>query len=175
MNKAYVMNTFFYTMLENMQANQNYNYSKLERIIKKLKIQNLSAFKLTLIPVNIRHSHWLLIAIDPSQALIQVLDSMGPASTDECLRYLQVLHPFLIDHFSVNPWNISPMDVPLQGNGYDCGLCTSLTLEMISQTGITKSLSYPVLEDGITITKQYLNEARQRLSVELMLGHIIVE
>ena len=35
LNKAYAMNTFFFTMLENMHANQNYNYSKLERIIKK--------------------------------------------------------------------------------------------------------------------------------------------
>jgi hypothetical protein len=49
--------------------------------------------------VNIRHSHWLLLALDPNLTHVSVLDSMGPASTHECNVYLSTLAPFLRDHF----------------------------------------------------------------------------
>ena len=64
--------------------------------------------------------------------------------------------------------------VPLQGNGYDCGVCACLTMEMLTKSPMEK-LVYPVMGDGVTISREYLNEARQRISIELMLGEIIVE
>jgi hypothetical protein len=33
--KGYALNTFFYTMLENMKKNNDYNYDKLNRVLKK--------------------------------------------------------------------------------------------------------------------------------------------
>ena len=97
--KGYALNTFFYTMLENMKSNLSYNYDKLTRILKKQHLTSLSAFELTLIPVNIRHSHWLLLAVDPKLTRVSVLDSLGPASQAECEVYIQTLKPFLRDHF----------------------------------------------------------------------------
>ena len=48
-------------------------------------------------------------------------------------------------------------------------------MEMLSRSPSFQNLSYPVLDDGMTITREYLNEGRQRISIELMLGEIIVE
>ena len=51
-------------------------------------------------------------------------------------------------------------------------------MENLGRGGIIKSalLSYPVKEsDGVTIERAFLSEARQRLSIELMLGEIIVD
>lgn len=112
-SKGYVLNTFFYTMLENMSLNKDYKYEKLSRVLKKQKITSLSNFPLTLIPVNIRHTHWLLLVLDPKLRQISVLDSMGPASSYECETYLQTLEPFLRDHFTDQDWSIFSLAVPL--------------------------------------------------------------
>jgi hypothetical protein len=48
-------------------------------------------------------------------------------------------------------------------------------MEMLTRSPKFESMVYPVLEDGVTITREYLNEGRQRISIELMLGEIIVE
>jgi hypothetical protein len=48
-------------------------------------------------------------------------------------------------------------------------------MEMLSKSPKIANISYPVLEDGVTISREYMNEGRQRISIELMLGEIIVE
>jgi len=111
---GFALNTFFYTMLENMAINKNYTYEKLNRVLKKQKVDNLASYSLIMIPVNIRHSHWLLLVLDTSNYHISVVDSMCPASSGECDLYLATLSPFLRDHFSSDPWTISPVvNVPL--------------------------------------------------------------
>ena len=59
----FVMNTFFYTMLEDMKDRSDYVYAKCERILKRKKV-NLGDYSLTIIPVNITGSHWFLVAYD---------------------------------------------------------------------------------------------------------------
>ena len=61
--KAYVMNTFFYTMLEDMRDRSDYVYTKCERILKRKKV-NLADYQLTIVPVNITGSHWFLAAFE---------------------------------------------------------------------------------------------------------------
>jgi hypothetical protein len=48
-------------------------------------------------------------------------------------------------------------------------------MEMLTRSPTFHNLTYPVLEDGVTISRDFLNECRQRISIELMLGDIIVE
>lgn len=42
-SQAYVFNTFFYTMLEDMHARGDYSFTKCERILKRKKV-DLNAF-----------------------------------------------------------------------------------------------------------------------------------
>jgi Ulp1 family protease len=152
-------------------------------VLKRKKV-NLLDFRYTLIPVNLPHSHWLLLVVDFIHSKVLVLDSLGPSLSAEYDVYLTTILPFLTDYAfaqAAATWTISSLaNLPLQGNGYDCGLCTSLNLESIARTGRTESLTngcdtYKTLPDGVTISQECLNEGRQRIAVELMLGELIVE
>ena len=161
------MSTFFYTQLEGMRDSKSYSYAKLERILKRKKV-NLFDFKYTLIPVNLPHSHWLLIVVDIANRSVTILDSLGPSTSLECETFLNTVLPFLQDHFTTSSladhtqWTISTVEnLPLQGNGFDCGLCTSLNLEVISRIGRLEAVltttsrineTYQLLPDGITIS-----------------------
>ena len=52
---------------------------------------------------------------------------------------------------------------PQQTNGYDCGLFTCINLELLSRN---QPLDYEVADD-------FSEEARKRIAVELMFGHLL--
>ena len=53
LKNVFIMNTFFFTMLEDMARRQDYSFVKLQRIIKRSKV-DLQDFRLVIIPINIR-------------------------------------------------------------------------------------------------------------------------
>lgn len=89
------MNTFFYTMLEDM-TRKEYSYTKLARILSRKKL-NLHDYSLILIPINITSSHWLFAALDFAHLKLTVVDSMGCRPT-QLEAYYSNLKRFLSDY-----------------------------------------------------------------------------
>jgi len=79
---AYIMNTFFYTMLEDMHIRCDYSFAKCERILKRKKV-NLSDYTWTVIPVNVRGSHWYLAAYHKDTQKLVIIDSMISVNYDK--------------------------------------------------------------------------------------------
>lgn len=81
-------------MIEKM--GENYSFNKLNRIIQRKKV-TLTDFELTLIPVNIENSHWLVLALDFRNKVLFVIDSLGGSGTAASL-YLRTMLPFITDY-----------------------------------------------------------------------------
>jgi Ulp1 family protease len=172
LKKAYIFNTFFYTMIEDMQGRNDYDFKKLMRIINRKKV-NLLDYEYVLIPVNQTHYHWYLLSINLRTQTFDLIDSMTTAQ-ETLATSLSVLQPFLHDYLTATQIEtpqtsfksqILP-DVPKQQNGSDCGLFTCLNMELLARVGTIGSYS---------VDQEFSNEARKRLSLELLFGEIIAE
>ena len=93
--KSFAVNTFFLPMLEDMRHTGTYNFNKLHRIIKKKKV-SLRKVKNFLIPINIKHSHWLLLNCHISTSTFYLIDSLG---SRDCEPYVDLISQFLEDYF----------------------------------------------------------------------------
>ena len=88
---------------------------------------------------------------------------------DRAYRHFEILSPFLNDLIGATSsvaWSIDVLrDVPQQQNGYDCGLCTCVNMELLSRTGV---LSQYQMDD-----RQWSEETRKKVSVEIMFGELL--
>ena len=50
-------------MIEDMQRRNDYSFNKLARIVNRKKV-NLKDFNYLVFPINQKHYHWFLIAVD---------------------------------------------------------------------------------------------------------------
>jgi len=97
---AFVTSTFFFTMLENMHKNGDYNFRKLDRswisrkLSKDVGVKSLWDLKLLLVPININKSHWLMSAIDLQAGKYYIVDSM-PRSTKASKKFHSLLSRFM--------------------------------------------------------------------------------
>lgn len=73
--RAYVMNTFFYTLLEDMHRRSDYSFAKCERVIKRKKV-DLKSYAFVLFPINVTSSHWFLAAYEISTGILHIIDSL---------------------------------------------------------------------------------------------------
>jgi sentrin-specific protease 1 len=69
------MNTFFFTMLEDMSTRNDYSFTKCERILKRKRV-TLDAYPLLIIPINVTGSHWFLAVYHVEQACLWIVDSL---------------------------------------------------------------------------------------------------
>ena len=69
------MNTFFFTMLEDMSIRNDYSFTKCQRILKRRQV-TLDSYPLVLIPVNVTGSHWFLVVYQVENASLWVVDSL---------------------------------------------------------------------------------------------------
>ncbi len=130
------MNTFFFTLLEDMEARSEYRFEKCERIVKRKKV-NLKEYAQVIIPVNVTSTHWFLMVYEVGSRTLNVVDSMK-GSESSYMSYFNTLLPFLQDYFSVDRTSIQLHLIettPQQGNSFDCGLCSCVNLETLSRTG----------------------------------------
>ena len=72
---VFCFNSFFYTLLESSLSKGQYDFKKLERIVTKKKV-NLRNYKMIVIPVNIQHYHWFVLAADLPRNTIYIIDSL---------------------------------------------------------------------------------------------------
>jgi Ulp1 family protease len=92
------MNTFFFTMLEDMQSRSEYSFAKCERVLKRKKV-NLRDYQYLIVPVNVRASHWFMMAYEVETAKVWIVDSMI-GGQEGYQKYLSALSPFLYDYFN---------------------------------------------------------------------------
>lgn len=75
LKNAYVLNTFFFTLIEQMLERGDYQYSKLQRTLKRLNVK-LDEYSLTVIPINVKNNHWLCAGIDLRSRTVYIIDSL---------------------------------------------------------------------------------------------------
>ncbi len=128
-----VFSTFFFTKLDVLY--DNFNYSAVARWTK-----NVDIFQqyLVLIPVHLS-DHWILIAVNMSDNVISVYDSMKK-SYSECDKLVSEYTLKYLEEESIakkkkklerTKWTIKIVDCKQQLNEYDCGvhvLCNGFLL-----------------------------------------------
>ena len=50
-------------MIEQMLKRGDYDYRKLERVLKRKKV-NLKNYKMIIVPINIERYHWFILAVN---------------------------------------------------------------------------------------------------------------
>lgn len=128
---VHYFSTFFWSKLEN----EGYEKGRLAKWTKKVDIFQKDV---VLIPVNHGNSHWTAAAINFRQKRIESYDSMGIVRPNvfRLLRaYLDAEHKNKKKKpFDFTGWQDYVLeDVPLQENGYDCGVFTCQFLEALSR------------------------------------------
>ena len=96
-------------------------------------------------PINIERYHWFLLCADLQRNTIFIADSMS-AKEEDAKFYANNFKKFLQDYFNHNKqgkmkveenmdlWDIKIVKTtPKQNNGYDCGLCLALNMEILSR------------------------------------------
>lgn len=129
--KVHYFNTFFWSKLES----EGYERARLAKWTKKIDIFSKDV---VLIPVNHSNSHWTAAAINFRRKRIESYDSMGITRENvfKLLRsYLDSEHRNKKKKpFDFTGWeNYVLEDVPLQENGFDCGVFTCQFLEALSR------------------------------------------
>ena len=107
---------------------QRPNEKWTQLLSKRLKQVDLQTIDTILIPVNIRHKHWVLVTADMRTHTLALYDSLpqflGKYTED---NPLQPIKTFLQAHpeFKDTHWTIKDTtNYPQQKNGVDCGLFT---------------------------------------------------
>lgn len=95
--KSFAFNTFFFTTLQDMNQNNTYNFSKLQRYLAKKQVK-LHQMNNVMFPINLKNSHWLLLNCDIPSRTIYVLDSMG-CPKKLALQHVSTVRQFLQDSF----------------------------------------------------------------------------
>ena len=92
LNNVYVMNTYFFTMMEDMNRRNDYNYKKLEKFITRKGV-NIKNYIMLVVPINIKNSHWFMMAVDLVNEVFYILDSMK-SNIDSALSYISLFKRF---------------------------------------------------------------------------------
>ena len=145
-----------------MHARGDYNFAKLQRILKRQKF-SLDTHDTLIIPVNVKQCHWFLLRVCFTTYCIQVVDSIL-STEDQAALYASVLDRFLSELSGVSAWRVEVLEsVPQQGNGYDCGLFACVNMELMSR-------SLPVRYE---VEEEFSDDNRKRIAVELMFGQLL--
>jgi len=156
------MNTFFFTMLEDMHARGDYSFAKLQRILRRQRF-NLDTHETLVIPVNVKQYHWFLLRVYFTTYTIQVVDSIL-CTEGQAGVYASVLDRFLTELTGVSAWRVEVLEsAPQQGNAYDCGLFTCVNMELMSR-------GLPVRYE---VDEEFSEDNRKRVAVELMFGQLL--
>jgi Ulp1 family protease len=129
----------FITRLMNLGpgGSRQYDYPGVRRWSKKFDV---FAMRRVYMPVNINDTHWTLLVVDMEQKSITFYDSMNGAGSG----YLDAAIRWLADEHQdkkkgplqppPNQWSLQSRlpHVPQQGNGYDCGVFTSMCADYLT-------------------------------------------
>jgi sentrin-specific protease 1 len=154
--KVYIFNTHFYPLV---QPKGKYDYNRVRRWTLKQKIDVFSLDKV-LVPIHLGN-HWCLAVINFIDKRFEYYDSLG-AANPHCLK---ILRQWLQDEsvnkrgkqFDLTAWvDYTPKDIPLQRNGFDCGVF------------MCKFADYTSRNQTFTFAQQDMKYFRQLIALELL-------
>lgn len=134
---SHYFNSFF---IDRLLDHGLYTYSNVQRWSKKLNVFNLEKIYM---PINILNLHWTMMIIFVQQKQIKYYNSMDASGTDfmkAALRWLgdeveSKPKKYKMCGFNQAEWNllnVSPDEVPKQGNGFDCGMFSIYCADYVS-------------------------------------------
>ncbi|KAM9983118.1 hypothetical protein ACTFIZ_005714 [Dictyostelium cf. discoideum] len=159
--KCHFFNTFFYPKLCN--DNHTYNYEKVRRWTARI---NLFEMDKIIIPIHLGN-HWCLAVINFKAKQFEYYDSLL-GSNKECLKKLR---KYISDEMenkkkegAVNLdefQDYMPKEIPIQQNGYDCGVFMCKYAEFCSKGA------------NLTFTQEEITQYRRRMVLEISKKQII--
>ncbi|KAK5582421.1 hypothetical protein RB653_004006 [Dictyostelium firmibasis] len=159
--KCHFFNTFFYPKLCN--DNHTYNYEKVRRWTARV---NLFEMDKIIIPIHLGN-HWCLAVINFKAKQFEYYDSLL-GSNKECLTKLRKYisdemqnkskqGAVNLDEFK----DFMPKEIPIQQNGYDCGVFMCKYAEFCSKGA------------NLTFTQEEITQYRRRMVLEISKKQII--
>eukprot|EP01114_Cavostelium_apophysatum_P018007 TRINITY_DN5479_c0_g1_i1.p1 TRINITY_DN5479_c0_g1~~TRINITY_DN5479_c0_g1_i1.p1 ORF type:complete len:615 (-),score=139.27 TRINITY_DN5479_c0_g1_i1:51-1895(-) len=150
--KIFAFNSFFYPLLE-----RKYDYSRVRRWTKKADIFEMSR---VIVPVHMGN-HWCLGVINMEDKRFEYYDSFG-GNNEKCL---QLLRRYTADEhkakkgkdLDLSDWeNYTPKDIPMQKNGYDCGVF------------MCKFADYLSKGQGLIFSQKNMSYFRRRMVLDIL-------
>jgi len=159
--KTFIFNTHFYSMI---LSKGKYDYSKVRRWTTKQKLDVFSLAKV-LVPVHLG-THWCLAIVNFKQKRFEYYDSLG-ADNSVCIK---TLRQWVEDEsqdkrkkaFDFTGWtNYTPKDIPMQQNGYDCGVF------------MCKFADFASRDESFSFSQENMRSFRQLIAFELLSGQML--
>ena len=113
---VHIFNTYFFQCIENMK--NNVDPIKLNRMISRSGLTNLTEKPYIIIPANIMNNHWVVIAINNVKKTIEYFDSKGTRNMD---LICEIIEKCLVG-LDIGCYDWEGMEVPYQQNNSDCGV-----------------------------------------------------
>lgn len=116
--KCVALNSFFWSQLVTTGPH------KKERMLKRvwgLTPQNFLGVESIIIPIN-EHHHWTFALIRPQRREIAYVDSFHSDNPGRVAKIHEFVAAFLGQQYKPEEWKNVSFDIPLQTNGYDCGM-----------------------------------------------------
>ncbi|XP_051213737.1 putative ubiquitin-like-specific protease 1B [Lolium perenne] len=134
--KCHFFNTFFYKKLACGKNGYDYKSVKRWTTHRKLGYELIECDKI-FVPVH-QHVHWCLAIINMKAKTLQYLDSLGgndPRVPEMLARYIvEEVKDKSNKEIDINSWTKEVVDyVPLQQNGYDCGMFMLKYMDFLSR------------------------------------------
>jgi sentrin-specific protease 1 len=153
-NKCHFFNSFFYPLLS---SGGGYNYSRVQKWTKTIDIFALDKI---LVPIHLGN-HWCLAVVNFSEKRFEYYDSLG-GENKKCLERLEryVKDEYKTKHngeFDTSQWEFhTPLDIPHQQNGYDCGVF------------MCKFADYSSKNKPFNFSQNHMKYFRHRMILEIM-------
>lgn len=163
--KITYINSFFYAKLVSIKDRRagcySYDYSRVRRWTRK---DNVFAYDIMLIPINVQNIHWSLGVINFKEKTVSHLDSMGRSDMlsvcDNLLRWVRdEAQDKGVKGFDPEAWRTVEIKVPQQNNSDDCGVFTCKFGDWVSRGW-----------KEFTFTSEHMDYFRSRIAHELLMG-----
>lgn len=134
--KIFTFSTFFFQSL----TSNGYNYKNVAKWTKRKKV-DIFSFDLILIPLHVRGNHWTLGVVNMKEKNIKLYDSLNLQNKN----FFEYIKRYIADEaqdkkkeiIDLSQWTCdqngdSEKGIPLQQNGYDCGVFTCMFAKCLS-------------------------------------------
>ncbi|KAK9454325.1 hypothetical protein V1511DRAFT_501700 [Dipodascopsis uninucleata] len=132
--RSFVYTTHFYTTLSNK------GYKGVSRWAKRKQLV-LDQTDYIFVPINVHNTHWCVSIINLKNRRFEYYDSLGGGAGDA----FDHLRQYIVNESKQQVYDLNDIDYwteyvskdsPMQENGYDCGVFTCKTIEVLSRNGL---------------------------------------
>jgi sentrin-specific protease 1 len=123
---VHVFNTYFFQYVESM--GEEIDVNKLKRIIARAGLDSLADKPYVVIPANVFHNHWIVLAINNLNLTIEYYDSKGTRNMEIICAKLERA----LVQLGIGPYDWEGIDVPYQQNSSDCGIFAAKIVQCLA-------------------------------------------